>query len=99
MIIYCILLAVDEDSSGYTTYVFENLDNRYEYIMCTRYPNWEVRQMEIGDKGFLNYKEIIAGRDMWYDKQSGQFNHYNHSGFQFVNFVVFDRTKSNICIM
>ena len=45
------LIAKEIDTLGYTTYVFECLDkeiiNDTNYIMCTRYPNWNHRIINI----------------------------------------------------
>lgn len=90
--LYCKLLVEHQDSLGYTTYVFESLDNSQEkfllskYIMVTKFPNWEQNIIEIGDEGFLHYKEIIPGVNKWFDGK--EFVDYNSfEGFQFIKFV------------
>lgn len=70
----------------YTIYVFKNLDLP-EYIMCTRFPNWNTPLIDIGDKGFLNYRIVIAGRDTWYDQEKDVLVPYKYSGNHFVNFI------------
>ena len=69
MTILAKLLASEEDTLGYITYVFECLDEdiikETKYIMCVRYPNWDHRKIEIGEVGFLNFLEIRAGMDKW----------------------------------
>ena len=73
----------------YTTYVFKCLekDVTYEtrYIMCTRFPNWETPTVEIGDSGYLLFREVEAGIDSWYNGQN--MIPYRYSGIHFINFV------------
>ena len=58
----------------------------YKYVMCVRFPNWEQNIIEIGDEGFLHYKEIIPGVNKWFDGK--EFVDYNSfEGFQFIKFV------------
>lgn len=87
MIIHAELLTYKEEAGGYIIYVFRDLDVFNKYIMCTRFPRWETPPINIGDKGYLNYMEIIAGRDQWYNKEERCFIHYNYNGIQFINFV------------
>lgn len=67
------LLAQQVDTLGYTTYVFKVLDSEdvallgTRYIMCVRWPNWECRQLKNGESGYLDFKEVRAGIDTWYD--------------------------------
>ena len=35
--------------------------------MCVRWPNWECRQLKNGESGYLDFKEVRAGIDTWYD--------------------------------
>ena len=70
MVIKCQLLAQENDL-GYTTYVFENLEPNptfgYRYIMVTRFPNWDHRELELGEIGFLHYESVVAGVDKYWD--------------------------------
>lgn len=97
MVIYAKLLVEEENIGGYVVYVFENLDkDKWDlgrYIMCTRFPNWEVQSFKVGNIGFLHYKEIIAGRDIWYSPKDGIFYPYNYNGIQFLNFIKYDKDK------
>ena len=83
------LLASEEDALGYITYVFECLDEdvikETRYIMCTRYPNWDHRKIEIGEVGFLNFFEVRAGVDKWFD--GTKFVPYRYSNVQFMKFI------------
>ena len=77
------LLAIKEDV--YTTYVFKDYINN-KYIMCTRLPNWQVQEINIGDEGFLQYQEVNAG-DSYYDASIENYKKYNYSNISFNNFV------------
>ena len=61
MTVLTCLVAKEIDTLGYVTYVFECLDKEVientRYIMCTRYPNWEHRSINIGEIGYLNFWE------------------------------------------
>ena len=77
------LLAIKE--GVYTIYVFkDNINNKY--IMCTRLPNWQVQEINIGDEGYLQYQEIKAG-DEYYDISIEKNKKYNYSNIYFNNFV------------
>ena len=83
------LVAKEADTLGYVTYVFECLDEEIlkdtKYIMCTRYPNWNHRTIDIGEVGYLNFFEIRAGVDKWFDGE--KMISYNYNGIQFDKFV------------
>lgn len=83
------LVASEEGALGYITYVFECLDadviKETRYIMCTRYPNWDHRRIEIGEVGFLNFFEIKAGIDKWFD--GTKLVPYRYSNIQFMKFI------------
>lgn len=86
MTIKCKLLAKREEVGGYIVYVFQNLDDN-SYLMCTRLPNWETPFLELGDIGFLEFKEVIAGVDQWYSRSDQQHYYYKYTGIYFLNFV------------
>lgn len=91
--IYAKLLAKEHDLGGYTTYVFENLDNApfgHKYLMVTRWPNWQHSNIDIGEIGYVTYKEVIAGQDTWWD--GTKFVPYNYTNIVFIKFV---RKKSD----
>ena len=87
------LVAKESDIAGYITYVFECLDKEIDtkYIMCTRYPNWNHRVIDIGEVGYLNSCEIRAGVDQWFDGE--KMIPYNYNGIQFNKFVSKPREK------
>lgn len=82
------LVASHRDPYGYITYIFQNLDFKDDddrYVMCTRYPNWQVRDLKLGDKGFLTVLEIVAGEDKWFN--GTKMIPYTCSTVQFLKFV------------
>lgn len=83
------LLSYTEDIGGYTVYVFENLDTKEwytQYIMCTRFPNWNDIWPQIGDTGYLEIMYISAG-DKYYDRNSDIYEKYRFSNIQYSRFV------------
>jgi len=83
------LIAALEDICGYTTYVFENLETTEwdnKYFMCTRYPNWEHRELQIGEVGYLEYDIIVAG-ETYYNNRTNTNEVYKTSHLQFVRFI------------
>jgi len=89
------LLAIRE--AVYTIYVFKEI-NSEEYIMCTRLPNWQVPEINIGDKGFLQYQDVEAGDE--YITPDGSKVSYRYSNIYFINFVVkSDIIKNNEIIL
>ena len=85
MTCYAELLAKRTDCMGYTTYVFKNL-NTSEYIMCTRFPNWEHPCLSIKDKGFLDVKYVEAGIDKWFNGK--EFIPYKYTNIIFEKFII-----------
>lgn len=90
------LIAFKEDC-GYITYVFKNLDEcdaLHQYLMCVRFPNWECGTLNIGDKGFVKFREVIAGIDKWYDSDTDTFVPYKFTDIHFLSFI-FDKPKKD----
>lgn len=89
--VFCELLAQERDFGGYITYVFKilesNLSFGHNYVMVTRFPNWQTRDLDNGEVGYLTYNEVIAGKDTWYDNVSQKFIPYNYSNLIFIKFV------------
>jgi hypothetical protein len=101
MITYAKLLESKQDICGYTTYVFKSLEENppfgKKYIMCTRFPNWQDKEVNIGDIGYLNTKEVIAGVDKWFDGET--FHPYNYSNIIYEKFVKESNVKDNELIL
>ena len=56
--VYSQLVACENDAMGYITYVFKCLEPNpgfgHNYIMVTRFPNWDHRSLDIGELGYLS---------------------------------------------
>ena len=65
----------------------------FRYLTCTRFPNWDDIQLRIGDKGYLNYRDIKEGVDLWYNDADGNMVPYKYSFTQYIKFIPF--LKSN----
>ena len=86
--ILSVLVGKLDEGLGYTTYVFQNLEESKwdtKYKMVTRCPNWDHRDINIGEEGFLTYDDHIAGEDKWFDGKNMQFYRYTMS--QFIKFI------------
>lgn len=96
MTILAKLVAKCDDTLGYITYVFECLDEEIrtqtKYIMCTRFPNWEHKPVNIDDKGYLNFREVQAGIDKWFD--GNNMIPYKYTGIHFIKFIEKPESKS-----
>lgn len=80
------LVGKQEDSMGYIKYVFKAIHACYfEYILCTRFPNWGSPPIEINDKGYLTYRKVRAGKDEWFNGED--FIPYRYTGTHFLSFV------------
>lgn len=88
---------------GYITYVFKCLEPNppfgHKYVMLTRLPNWQVRDIDVGETGYVTYNEVQAGKDKWYCPETGQMIPYNYTNIYFVKFVKeIDNSKKNIIL-
>lgn len=83
------LLCQETDVQDYTTYVFKLLEEeeryRFKYIMCTKWPNWNHRELRNGEIGFLHFTEIVAGKDEWFNGTT--YIPYRYSNLQFDRFI------------
>lgn len=101
--IYCQLIAKEMDFCGYETYVFKCLESNipfgHKYYMVTRLPNWQHRELDLNEVGFLSYKEVIAGKDCWFCPDTGEQIPYNYTNVYFIKFVKeVDNSKKDIII-
>ena len=84
------LITLQNEIDDYTTYVFQNLEatkTTEKYVMCTRFPNWKTDDVEIGDVGFLEYNEVSAGDDYWFDYYNNSYVPYKYTNNHFINFI------------
>lgn len=94
------LVASDTDNLGYITYVFKRLDElakEAQYVMCVRYPNWNHRRINLGEKGFLSVLEVKAGEDKWFNGK--EMIPYNYNAIQFLKFITMPETLSQEYVM
>lgn len=85
------LLTYREEYGGYIIYIFEDLNtSRWDckYRATLRLPNWESPFINIGDVGYLTYKEVIAGKDTWWDRNTQSQKYYNYNNSLFEDFVL-----------
>jgi hypothetical protein len=80
------LVAAQENVGGYIQYVFEDLKTG-AYKACTRCPNWDSPFLVVGDIGFLKYREVVAGKDTWYDSENNIQVPYKNTDFYFETFI------------
>lgn len=84
------LKAIRNEVGGYIIYVFRNLEPNCwtnQYVMTVRFPHWESPLLQVGDVGFLSYKEVTAGEDFWWDKITNNKIAYNYDNIIFVDFI------------
>ena len=84
------LLTFREEWGGYIIYVFRNLEStdwKTQYIMTVRFPNWNCPLLQIGDKGFLRYKEVEAGKSTWWDNNTQTNIPYKYDNVIFEDFI------------
>lgn len=95
------LVASHKDGFNYITYVFECLEEymikESKYIMCIRYPNWEHKPLKIGDIGYLEFQEIRAGIDKWWNGK--EMVPYDYNNIQFIKFIDKPEDTDNKYIM
>ena len=83
LIIYVKLIAIRQ--GNYTLYVFKDLSND-SFIMCTRLPNWQTPEIEVGEEGFLKYQNVVAGEE-YFEPATGIKKVYNYTNTYFINFI------------
>lgn len=89
------------EPGGYVTYVFEILkkgDRNFlqsDFIMCVQYPNWDHRDLRVGEEGYLCYRDIQEGLDKYFDGKN--MVSYKYSTTQFMKFV--PKAPQHDCIM
>lgn len=94
------LLAEVEDGLGYTSYVFECLDEdmmkETRYIVAKKFPNWDHRNIEIGETGFLTFTELRAGVSTWFDGE--KMIPYQYNDIQFIQFIAESKKPGNFVV-
>lgn len=90
--IKCKVVAKECDLLNYHTLVFKNIETGscpfgHTYCMTTVFPNWESRIPDVGEVGYLEYDEVEAGVDTYYDRINDSIVKYNFSNQIFKRFV------------
>ena len=89
MVILGTLVAKEAAPFGYSTYVFKCLDEEIlkhtKYVMLTRLPNWEHRDIKLGEIGYIDFINVKAGVDTWFNGTSLEY--YKYDGIYFMKFV------------
>jgi hypothetical protein len=80
------LVAKKEEPGDYTVLVFHDME-RNRHLMCTKLPSWGTNAPDIGEIGFLQCREFIAGQDTWYNSGTGDQIPYRYTGLYFWDFV------------
>lgn len=81
------LVAKSENIDGYQTYVFKDLRYKEDYIMATVFPNWDIPTIQLGDTGYLKYREVIAGKDTWFDPETNSHIYYKQTDCHLISFI------------
>lgn len=98
--IYAKVLAKAFDIQGYTTIVVQDLENTsfgQKYKMLVIFPNWEGYIPEIGDIGYISYKDVVGGVDSWFD--GNKMVPYNYTNTIFIKFIKKEDTFSKDIIL
>ena len=89
------VLAKREDQ--YSLFVFKDLESN-ELIMCTKLPNWNMPNLEVGEIGFIKLEKVSAGEN-FYNPDDGSEGTYRYNNVYLHNFVrESDIMESNIIL-
>ena len=94
-IIYGKLLAMKEGE--YTVYVFRDISSG-ELHMCTKLPNWQTTNLNIGDTGYFEIQYVKAG-DAYFQRELNTNKVYQYSNVYFVNFINESKTDNKDIIL
>lgn len=81
------LIAKSDKLNGFQTLVFKDVKYKADYIMVTVFPNWDMPTIQLGDIGYLKYREVIAGQDTWYNVETQAQVYYKNTDCHFIEFV------------
>lgn len=74
----------------YTVYVFKNLDepnnSLLRYFTLTKLPNWNCKDLQIGDIGYVECEYVTAG-DTYFQASTGNTETYNYTVCYLINFI------------
>lgn len=81
------LVARTEKINGYQTLIFKDIRFKDSYVMTTLFPNWDIPTIQLGDIGYIKYREVIAGKDTWYDYKTNSNVYYKNTDCHLLDFV------------
>ena len=87
---------------GYIIYVFKNLepsDPKEVYKLVTRWPNWNHRDLKLGEIGYLTYNDVESGRTEWYNPNTKTMELYRTRACEFISFIAEKKTDEQEYIM
>ena len=74
----------------YTVYVFKNLDecdnSLLRYFIVTKLPNWNCKDLQLGDVGYVECDYVNAG-DIYYQSSTGTNETYKYTVCYLINFI------------
>ena len=74
----------------YSNYVFKNLDEQnnslLRYFTVTKVPNWNCKELEIGDIGYVECEYVNAG-ETYFQASTGNIETYNYTVCYLINFI------------
>ena len=74
-------------------YVFQKEDG--SYWMCTKLPNWDLPEINIGQKGFVTTESYVAGEE-YYDRDSDTYKKIRFTNVYLKNFIEIPKNKEII---
>lgn len=80
-------MVAKQTDGAYEIYVFQDTLTPKSFVMCARCPNWNGPEPQMMQEGFLNFKEVQAGKDTYYDNIDGCFRAYQYDAIYFLSFV------------
>lgn len=87
--IYCKILVIDQNQ--YTNIVVEDLRREYaddlKYVTVTVLPNWEIKDVELGNIGYLQFQSVEGGKTQYFKRVCEDFETYKYTNNYFISFL------------
>ena len=81
---------------GYKTVT---LEKSKVYKLVTRWPNWNHRDLKLGEIGYLTYNDVESGRTEWYNPNTKTMELYRTTACEFISFIAEKKTDEQEYIM
>lgn len=78
------LVARNIDVRGYTSYLFEDIDN-HRYVLCVQFPFWDQEFISVNDIGDVTIRHVSKEDTYTHPKLGKQT--YKYDGNHFLSFV------------